>query len=163
MKVTSEFMQCCQFVPCFVEGNFDFSTMKREYMIHKNNPERVPYPRIYHGPKKDEIIGGWGELHNEELHNLYSLPSIIRMIKSRVMRWGLHVARIGKRRTAYRVLVEKPEGKAPLGRPRHKWEDNVNMNLREMGWGDIDWILLVQDRDQQQDLVTTIKCREILE
>jgi hypothetical protein len=71
--------------------------------------------RIF-GPKRDEVTGGWRKLHNEELHNLYSSPSIIRMIKSRRMRWAGHVARMGEKRTAYRILVGNPEGKRPLGR-----------------------------------------------
>jgi hypothetical protein len=73
--------------------------------------------------KRDEVIGGWRKLHNEELHNLYCLPSIIRIIKSRRMRWAGHVARMGVKRNAYRILVGKPEGKRPLGRPRRRWED----------------------------------------
>jgi hypothetical protein len=85
--------------------------------------------RIY-GQKRDEVIGGWRKLHNEKLHNLYGLPSIIRMIKSRRMRWAGHVARMGAKKEAYRILVRKPEGKNPLGRPRRRWEDNIRMDLR---------------------------------
>jgi hypothetical protein len=80
---------------------------------------------------KDELVGDWRNLHNEELHNLYFLPSIIRMIKSRSIRWAGHVSRMGEKRNAYRILVEKPEGKRPLGRPRHRWEDNIKIDLRE--------------------------------
>jgi hypothetical protein len=72
------------------------------------------------GPKRDDVTGGWEKLHNERLHNLYSSPSIIRMIKSRRMTWAGHVARMGEKRNAYRMLVGKPEGKRPLGRPRHR-------------------------------------------
>jgi hypothetical protein len=94
--------------------------------------------RIF-GPKRDEVIGGWRELHNEELHNLYGSPSIIRMIKSRRMRGAGHVARMGANRNAYRISVGKPEGKRPLGRPRSRWEDNIKMDLREkMGWYGLD-------------------------
>jgi hypothetical protein len=85
--------------------------------------------RIF-GPKRDEVTGGWRQLHNEELHNLYSSPSTIIMIKSRRMRWARHVARMGKKRNAYRILVGKAEGKRPLGRPRRKWVDNFKMDLR---------------------------------
>jgi hypothetical protein len=93
------------------------------------------------GLKRDEVTGEWRELHNEELRDLYSLPSIIRIIKSRrMMRWAGHVARKGEMRNAYRLLVGKPEGKRPQGRPRSRWVDNIRMDLGEVGWGDVDWI-----------------------
>jgi hypothetical protein len=85
-------------------------------------------------------MGGWRKLHNEELRDLYSSPSIIRMIKSRGMRWEDHVARMGEKRKAYRLLVGKPEGKRPLGRPRPMWVDNIRMDLGEIGWDGVDWI-----------------------
>jgi hypothetical protein len=78
--------------------------------------------------------------HNEELHNLYSSPSIIRVINSRRMRWAGHAARMGERRNAYRILVGKPDGKRPLGSPRRRWVDNIKMDLREVGWNGRDWI-----------------------
>jgi hypothetical protein len=96
------------------------------------------------------------KLHNEELHNLCSSPSIIRMIKSRRMRWAGHVARIGEKRNAYRILVGKPERKRPLGRPRYRWVDKIEMNLRGTGWGGMDWINLAEDRDQWRALVNTV-------
>jgi hypothetical protein len=102
------------------------------------------------------VIGGWRKLHNEELHNLYCSPSIIIMIKSRRMRGAGHVARMGKKRNAYRILVGKSEGKRPLGRPRCKWEDNIKMDLREIEWGGIDWIYLAQDRDQWRAFVKAV-------
>jgi hypothetical protein len=77
------------------------------------------------GPKRDEMMGEWRKLHNEELRDLYSSPSIIRIIKSRRMKWAGHVARMGEKRNAYRLLVGKPEGKRPLGRPRRRWVDNT--------------------------------------
>jgi hypothetical protein len=83
--------------------------------------------RIF-GPKGDGVTGGWRKLHNEELHNLYSSPSIIRIIKSR-RRWAGHLPRMGEKRSAYRLLVGKPEGKRPLGRPRRRWIDNIKMDL----------------------------------
>jgi hypothetical protein len=91
------------------------------------------------GPKRDEVTGDWRKLHNGELHNLYSSPDIIRQIKSRRMGWARHVARMGEGRNVYRVLVGKPEGKRPLGRPRRRWEDGIKMDLREIGWGGV-WI-----------------------
>jgi hypothetical protein len=84
--------------------------------------------RIF-GPKRDEVAGQWRKMHNGELHNLYSSPDIIRQIKSRRMRWAGHVARMGEGRNVYRVLVGKPEGKRPLGRPRRRWEDGIKMDL----------------------------------
>jgi hypothetical protein len=95
--------------------------------------------RIF-GPKMDEVTGEWRKLHNEELHNLYSFPDIIRQVKSRRMRWTGHVARMGEERKVYKVLVGKPEGKRPLGRPRRRWEDGVRMDLREIGLGGVYWI-----------------------
>jgi hypothetical protein len=100
--------------------------------------------RIF-GPKRDEVTGGRRKLH-EELHSLYSSPDIIRMNKSRRMRWVWHVTRMREKRNAYRILVGDPEGKRPLGRPRRRWEDNIKMDLR-IGWDGIDWINLAQDRN----------------
>ena len=84
------------------------------------------------GPKRDKVTGEWRKLHNEELRDLYSLPNIVRVVKSRRMRWAWHVARMGEGRGVHRVLVGKPEGKRPLGRPRRRWEDNSKMDLREV-------------------------------
>jgi hypothetical protein len=99
--------------------------------------------RIF-GPKRDVVTGGWRKLHNEELHNVYSSSSIIRIIKSRRMRWAGHVAPMGEKRNVYRLLVGKPEGKRPLGRPRHRWIDNIKMDLLEIGLNVVDWIGLAQ-------------------
>jgi hypothetical protein len=93
--------------------------------------------RIF-GPKRDEVTGEWRRLHNEELYALYFSPNIIWVIKSRRPRWAGHVASMEERRGAYRSLVGKPEGRRPLGRPRHRWEDNMKMDLQEVGWGGID-------------------------
>jgi hypothetical protein len=90
--------------------------------------------RIF-GPKRDEVTGEWRKLHNEELHDLYSPPNIVRVIKSRRMRWVGHVARMGEERCVYRVLVGKPEGKRTLGRPKRRWEDNIRMDLQEVRFG----------------------------
>jgi hypothetical protein len=98
------------------------------------------------GPKRDRVTGGWRKLRDEELHNLFSLPSIIRIIKSRRMRWAGHVARMGEKRNVYRLLVGKPEGKIPLGRPRCRLLDNSKMDLLVIGLNVVDWIGLAQDR-----------------
>jgi hypothetical protein len=111
--------------------------------------------RIF-GPKRDEVTGGWRNMHNEELRDLYSSPSIIRIIKSRRIRWAGHVARMGEKRNAYRLLVGKPEGKRPLGSPRRRWVDNIKMDLLETGWGGVDWIGLAQDRDKWRAHVNAI-------
>jgi hypothetical protein len=88
--------------------------------------------RIF-GPKRDEVTGEWRKLHNEELRDLYSSPSIIRIIKWRRIGWAGHVAQMGEKRHAYRLLVGKPEGKRPLGRPNRMWVDNIRMDLGEVG------------------------------
>ena len=90
--------------------------------------------RIF-GPKRDKVTGECRKLHHEELNDLYSSPNIVRVIKSRRMRWAGYVERMGERKGVYRVLVEKPEGKRPLGRPRRRWEDNIKMDLQEVGCG----------------------------
>ena len=93
--------------------------------------------RIF-GPRRDEVTGERRRLHNEGLNDLYSSPNIVRVIKSRRMGWAGHVARMGEERGAYRVLVGKPEGKRPLGRPRRRWEDNIKIDLQEVGCGGMD-------------------------
>jgi hypothetical protein len=91
------------------------------------------------GPKRDDVPGELRKLHNEELNDLYSLPNIVRAVKSRRMRWVGHVARMGEDRGVHRVLVRKPEEKRPLGRPRRRWEDKIKMDLQEVGRGRGDW------------------------
>jgi hypothetical protein len=110
--------------------------------------------RIF-GPKGEED-GSWRKLHNEELHILYSSPNIVRVIKSRRTRWAGHVARMGEGRDVYGVLVGRPEGKRPLERPRRRWEDNIKMNLREIGMGGASWIRLAQYRAQLWAFVSTV-------
>jgi hypothetical protein len=107
-------------------------------------------------PKRDEVTGEWIKLHNEELRDLYTSPSTIRIIKSRRMRLGGHVARMGEKRNAYRLLVGKPKGKRPLGRPRRRWVYNIRMDLGEVGWGDVDWTDLARDRNRWRALVNSV-------
>jgi hypothetical protein len=111
--------------------------------------------RIF-GPNRDGVTGGWRKLHNEELHNLYSSPSIIRIIKSRRMKWAGHVVRMGEKRNVYRLLVGKPEVKRPLGRPRRRWIDNIKIDLLEIGLNVVDWIGLAQDRYMWRALVNSV-------
>jgi hypothetical protein len=108
------------------------------------------------GPKRDEVTGEWRKLHNEECHDLCSSPSIIRIMKARRMRWAGNIARMREKRKAYRLLVGKPEGRRQLGRPRRRWLDNIRMDLVEVGWGDVDWIGLAQDRDRCRALVNLV-------
>jgi hypothetical protein len=119
--------------------------------------------RIF-GPKRDEVTGELRRLHNEELNDLYSSPTNIRVNKSRRMRWAGHVARLGEGRSAYRILVGRPDGRRPLGRPRRRWEDYINMDLQE---GDVvmDWIDLVQDGSCEcgNEPSGSIKCGEFLD
>jgi hypothetical protein len=111
--------------------------------------------RIF-GPKKDGVTGGWRKLYNKELHNMYSSPSIIRIIKSRRMRWAEHMAQMGEKRNVCRLLVGKPEGKRPQGRPRHTWMDNIKMDLLEIGLSVVDCIGLAQDKERWRALVNSV-------
>jgi len=117
--------------------------------------ENIVLRRIF-GPRRDEVTGEWRRLHNEELNDLYSSPNIVRVIKSRRMRWVGHVARMGEERGVYRALVGKPEGKIPLGRPRRRWVNNIRMDFQEVGCGYMGWIGLAQDRDRWRTLVSAV-------
>ena len=109
------------------------------------------------GPKRDEVTGEWRKLYNEEVNGLYSLPNTVRVVTSRRMRWAGHVARMGEERGVHRVLVGKPEGKRPLGRPRRRWEDNIKMDLQKVGGSRGVWMELAQDRDGWRALVNAVR------
>ena len=111
--------------------------------------------RIF-GPRRDELTWEWRRLHNEELNDLYCSPNIVRVIKWRRMRCPGHVARMGEERGAYRVLVGKPKGQSPLGRPRRRWVDNIRTDFQGVGCGHMDWIGLAQDRDRWRTLVSAV-------
>jgi hypothetical protein len=123
--------------------------------------ENMVLRRIF-GRKRDGVTGEWRKMHNEELHNLYSSPDIIRQVKSRRMRWAGHVARMGEERKLYKFLVGKSEGKRPLGRPRRRWEDGIRMDLREIGLGCVDWIRQSQDRDRWRAVVSAVMNLRVL-
>jgi hypothetical protein len=111
--------------------------------------------RIF-GPKRDGVTGECKKLHNEELHNVYTSPSIIRIMKSRRMRWAGYVVRMGEKRNVCMLLVGKPEGNRPLGRPRRRWIDNIMMDLLAKGLSVVDWIGLAQDRYRWRALVNSV-------
>jgi hypothetical protein len=117
--------------------------------------ENMVLRRIF-GPRRDEVTGEWGRLHNEELNDLYSSPNTVRVKKLRRISWAGHVACMGEERGLYRVLVGKPKGRRPLGRPRHRCVNNIRMDLQEVGCGYMDWIGLAQDRDRWQTLVSAV-------
>ena len=117
--------------------------------------ENMVLRRIF-GPRSDEVTEEWRRLHNKELNDLHSSPNTVRVIKSRRMRWAGHVRRMGEERGVYRILVGKPEGKRPLGRPSRRWVDNIRMDLQEVGCGYVDWIRLAQDRNRWLPLVSAV-------
>jgi hypothetical protein len=148
-------------LPVVLHGYESWSVTLREehrLRVFENRELR----RIF-GPKRDEVMGEQRKLHNGELHNLYSSPDIIRQIKSRRMRWVGRVACMGEGRNVYTVLVGKPEGKRPLERPRHRWEDVIKMFLRETGWGGMEWLHLAQDRDHRWPVVNAVTNFQVLE
>jgi hypothetical protein len=132
-----------------------YLTLKEEHRVRVS--ENRVLKRIF-GPKREEVAGDWRRLHNEGLHNLYTSPIIVKVIKSRRMRWTGHIARMGEMRNAYKSLVGKPERKRPRGRPRHRWEDSITrrMSLRGIEWESVEWMHLAQDRDQLWAVVNTV-------
>jgi hypothetical protein len=126
-------------------------TLREEHRLRVSENRVV---RVFR-PKREEG-GSWRKLHNDELHRLYSSPNVVRVIKSRRMRWAGHVARMGEGRCVYRVLVWRHEGKRPVGKSRRRWEDNIKIDLREIGIDGANWILLAQDRAQWRVFVNTV-------
>jgi hypothetical protein len=128
------------------------------YLENLVNEEAIARVGLQHHVKKkrDEITGEWRKLHNEELNDLYCSPNVVQVIKSKRMRWAGHVARLGEGRGVYSVLVGKPDRKRPLGRPRYRWEDNIMMDLQEVGCRGMDGIELTEDRDRWQAPVKAV-------
>ena len=134
-------------LPVILYGCETWSLSLREELRLRVSENRV-LRRIF-GPKRNEVTREWKKLHNEEFNNLYSSLNIVRVIKSRRMRWAGHLVRMG-------VLVGKSDGKRPLGNPRHRWKNNIKMDLHEVGCGGMDWIELVEDRDRWRALVSAV-------
>ena len=142
-------------LPAVLYGCETWSLTLREESRLKLFENRV-LRRVF-GPKRDDVTGEWRKLYNGELSDLYSLPNIVQVVKSRRMSWAGHVARMEEGKVVHRVLVGKPEGRRPLGRPRRRWKDNIKMDLQEVGGGCGDWIELAQDRDRWWALVSTVR------
>ena len=136
----------------FLYGCETWSLTLREELRLRVFENRV-LRRVF-GPKRDEVTGVWRKLHNEELSDLYSLLNIVRVVKSRRIRWAGNVARMGEETGVHKVMVGKPEGKRPLGRTQ--WEDNIKMDLQEVGGGCGDWMELAQDRGRWRALVSML-------
>jgi hypothetical protein len=139
-------------LPVFIwVGNLVSHTKGRKEIVSENRFLR----RIF-GPKREEVAGVWRTLHNEELSNLYASQNIIRVIKLKRMQWAEHLTCMDENRNTFNILVRKPGGKRPFERSRPRWEENVKMDLVEIGWEFVDWILLAQDVDQWWALVNTV-------
>ena len=141
-------------LPVVLYGCETWSLTLREERRLRVFENRVP--RRVFGPKRDEVTGEWRKLRNEEFSDLYYLPNIVRVVKSRRMRWAGHVARMGEGRCVHSVLVRKPEGKRLLGRPRRRWDDNIKLDLQELEGGCGDWKELAQDRERWWALVSNV-------
>jgi len=142
------------FLPVVLYGCEIWSlTLREERKLRMS--ENMVLRRIF-ASRRDEVTGEWRRLHNEELNDLYCSPNIVRVIKSRRMRWAGDVAHMSEEKDVCRVLVGKPEGIRPLGRPRRRWVDNIRMDLQEVGCGYMDWIGLAQDRNSWRTLVSAV-------
>ena len=141
-------------MPVVLHGCETWSLTLREIRRLRVFENRV-IRRIFR-PKRDEITPEWRKLHNEELNEMHPSPNIFRVIKSRRMRWAGHVASMGESTGVYRVLVGRPEGKRPLGRPRGRVEDNIKMDLHEVRCVGMDWIYLARERDRWRALVNVV-------
>ena len=130
--------------------------MVKQYVLHIESVCGNRVLRGIFGPKRDGVTGQWRKLHSEELNDLYCPPNIVRVIKSRRVRWAGHVARMEEGRGVHKVLVGKPEGKRPVGRPRRRWEYNIKMDLEEVGKGCGDWMEVAYDRNSWRALVNTV-------
>ena len=135
---------------------YQTSGTQREYNNRTYSTEENRILRRIFGSKRNEN-GEWGRLHNKELHSLHRSPNIVRMIDSRRLRWAGHVARMKESRSAFKILTGKPTGKRPLGRPKRRWEDNIRMDLEEIGIITGNWVDSTQDRDYWRALVRGIE------
>jgi hypothetical protein len=141
-----------KFQGCRIQGTLPVSYI----WTRSNNADSLGKLGSSASPKSTACYRDRRELHDEKLHDLYSSPSTIRIIKSRRIGWAGHVTRMGEKMNANRLLVGKQEGKRPLGRPRRRWVDNITMDLVEVGWSDVDWIGLAQDRDRWRAVVNSV-------
>jgi hypothetical protein len=130
-------------VPVVLYGCETWSLTSREG--HRWSAFEIKVIRRIFGPQRDAVTGGWRKLNNEGLYGLYCSLGTVRVIKSWRMRWMVHVARMGKMRNKYNIFVRKPEGRRPLGRPRRFWENSITTDLKEIGFGGMDWIRLAQE------------------
>jgi hypothetical protein len=142
------------FIALYGCRSYSLPPKEKKHTSRLKECEKHVLRRIF-GPKREEN-GSWRKLHNDELRSLYSSPNIVRVIKSRRRTWAGRVARMGEGRGVYRVLIGRPEGNRPLGRPRLRWEDNIKMDLRETGIDGANWIQLAQDRVQWRAFVNTV-------